>query len=40
MHEVVTDIVEEYIQHLPPQNKKLIRNNVEAIKNWKSDKDD
>ncbi|MCO6524765.1 MAG: hypothetical protein J6584_07120 [Lactobacillus sp.] len=32
MHEVVTDIVEEYIQHLPPQNKKLIRNNVEAIK--------
>lgn len=40
MYEVVTDIVEEYIQHLPPQNKKLIRNNVEAIKNWKSDKDD
>lgn len=40
MYEVVTDIVEEYIQHLPSQNKKLIRNNVEAIKNWKSDKDD
>lgn len=39
MHEVVTDIVEEYIQHLPPQNKKLIRNNVEAIKNWKGDKE-
>lgn len=32
MHEVVTDIVEAYIQNLPPQNKKLIRNNVEAIK--------
>ena len=31
MHEVVTDIVEAYIQNLPPQNKKLIRNNVEAI---------
>lgn len=40
MNGVVTDIVEEYIQHLPPQNKKLIRNNIEAIKNWKSDKDD
>ncbi|MBA1394010.1 hypothetical protein EQ500_09070, partial [Lactobacillus sp. XV13L] len=38
MHEVVTDIVEDYIQNLPPQNKKLIRNNVEAIKissDWK-----
>lgn len=43
MHEVVTDIVEEYIQNLPPQNKKLIRNNVEAIKqssNFKGDSND
>lgn len=36
MHEVVTDIVEAYIQNLPPQNKKLIRNNVEAIKQSKN----
>ncbi|MGL5899142.1 MAG: hypothetical protein ACRCZW_05655 [Lactobacillaceae bacterium] len=43
MHEVITDIVEEYIQNLPPQNKKLIRNNVEAIKqssNFKGDSND
>ena len=36
MHEEVTDIVEAYIQNLPPQNKKLIRNNVEAIKQSKN----
>ena len=43
MHEVITDIVEEYIQNLPPQNKKLIRNNVETIKqssNFKGDSND
>lgn len=36
IYEVVTDIVEEYIKNLPPQSKKLVKNNVEAIKKAKS----
>lgn len=35
IYEVVTDIVENYVKQLPPQSKKLVRNNVEAIKNSK-----
>lgn len=35
IYEVVTDIVEDYVKDLPPQSKKLVRNNVEAIKNSK-----
>ncbi|MDV7720255.1 hypothetical protein GA840_10510 [Pediococcus ethanolidurans] len=35
IYEVVTDIVENYVKDLPPQSKKLVRNNVEAIKNTK-----
>lgn len=35
IYEVVTDIIEEYVKELPPQSKKLVRNNVEAIKNSK-----
>ncbi|MFT9457474.1 MAG: hypothetical protein ABF575_09340 [Liquorilactobacillus hordei] len=35
IYEVVTDIVENYVKDLPPQSKKLVRNNVEAIKNSK-----
>lgn len=33
MYEVVNDVMEQYIQELPSQSKKLVRNNVEAIKN-------
>ncbi|GAW64917.1 hypothetical protein Lacidipiscis_02124 [Ligilactobacillus acidipiscis] len=32
MYEVVTDIVENYVQNLPPQSKKIVRNSIEAIK--------
>lgn len=35
MYEVVTDIVEEYIQNLSPQSKKIVRSSVKAINETK-----
>lgn len=37
MYEVVTDIVEEYIQNLPPQSKKIVRSSVRAINDNKTE---
>ena len=38
MYEVVTDIVEEYIQNLSPQSKKIVRSSVKAINETKTKK--
>ena len=40
MYEVVNDVMEQYIQELPSQSKKLVRNNVEAIKNNNKPRDE